>query len=391
MTLSEEGLRDLLAEARWRGPGGAPGGAAPPPRSPGGGPGGGAGAPPTNLPAPLTSFVGRARELAAVRRAQAGARLLTLTGPGGGGKTRLALALADGLRRVYPHGVWFVELAPLADPALLPEAVAGRRWGSTPPGRSRRRRRWSRRFGHGACCWCWTTASTSCRRAPPWWRPSCGPAPCLAVVATSREVLGLGGETVWPVPAAGGAAPARPHPAPGPAGAEPGAADAVRLFVARARLRRPDFAPAPGDAAVAELCRRLDGLPLAIELAAARVTTLSVGQLAARLDDRFRLLTGGSRTAPERHQTLRATLDWSYRLLGAPERALFARLAVFVGGFTLDAAEAVCRRVVPPAGPDAHSPAPPTPPTSTSWTASPRWRTRACCGWSRGQTAGPGS
>jgi predicted ATPase len=163
--------------------------------------------------------------------------------------------------------------------------------------------------------------------------------PDLEVLATSREPLGVTGEVVWRVP---------PMALPrAPEGGGPGptvdAADAVRLFGERARLQRPDFAVTPGNAAtVAAICRRLDGIPLAIELAAARVGVLSIEHIAARLDDRFRLLTDGGRTALPRHQTLRAAMDWSNALLAEPERALFRRLSVFAGGFGLEAAEAVC-------------------------------------------------
>ena len=169
--------------------------------------------------------------------------------------------------------------------------------------------------------------------------------PHLTLLATSREALGLAGETVWPVPAlpvpaAGAAGGARPDAAPAPGDLARYAA--VRLFCERAAAVRPGFAlDAESAPAVAQVCVRLDGLPLALELAAARVRVLSVEQIAARLDDRFRLLTGGSRTAPDRQQTLRATVDWSHALLAAPERVLFHRLAVFAGGFELEAAEAV--------------------------------------------------
>jgi predicted ATPase len=290
----------------------------------------------------LTSFVGRERELAAVRRVQAGTRLLTLTGPGGGGKTRLALALAAELRWAYPHGIWFVDLAPLAEPALLPAVVAAalavRTTGPQPPAaalldalRARRLLLLLDNCEHLLAA-CADLAETLLRACPH-----------LEVLATSREPLGVPGETVWRVPplAAPPAAPDGAAPASPPLAL--GETDAERLFVERARLRRPEFAPTPPEAAaIAEVCRRLDGMPLALELAAARVGVLSLGQIAARLDDRFRLLTGGARAAPTRQQTLRATLDWSHDLLTDPERMFLRRLAVFAGGFSLEAAEAVC-------------------------------------------------
>ncbi|MGH2350342.1 MAG: AAA family ATPase, partial [Chloroflexota bacterium] len=342
LTLTEEGLRDLFAGARWRGTRQE---AAPPLRPPGGVPEPQQAvppAPPTNLPVSLTSFVGRERELAAVRRVQAGTRLLTLAGPGGCGKTRLALALADELQWAYPHGVWFVDLAPLSEQTLLAEVVAAalavRTTGQQQPTaallealRARQLLLLLDNCEHllPACAELVETLLRAC--------------PHLEVVATSREPLGISGETVWRVPplaapgAPGGAAPGLP-----PSTSGLGETDAERLFVERVRLRRPEFAPTPDDAvAIAEICRRLDGMPLAIELAAARANVLSVGQIAARLHDRFRLLTRGTRATLPRQQTLRAAMDWSYDLLTAQERAVLRALSVFAGGFTLEAAEAV--------------------------------------------------
>ncbi len=371
LTLTAERLQELCAEARWRvsaGPASGPApalpdrrsGSPPPDAAPQNAPAarhppdapGQALAVPTNLPAPLTSFVGREWELAAVRRVQAGTRLLTLTGPGGGGKTRLALALAEELLWAYAHGVWLVNLASVTDPALVPRVVASA-LGLRPAGppvpltaalaAALRERQL-------------LLVLDNCEQL----LPACAvvvealllACPHLEIVATSREPLGVSGEVVWRVPplsvpecgrpgASGDQRTAR-H------GGEADAAallryDAVRLFVERARLQRPDFTLTAGNApAVAEICRRLDGIPLAIELAAARLSVLSVPQIAARLHDRFRLLTGGGRTALPRHQTLRAALDWSHDLLFAAEQALLRRLAVFAGGFTLEAAEAVC-------------------------------------------------
>jgi non-specific serine/threonine protein kinase len=290
-----------------------------------------------HLPLALTSFVGRAGEIAEVRRLLGATRLLTLTGAGGIGKTRLALAVARDAQAGYPDGVWLVELAALADPALLPQVVAQTFGVQEQPGRPLT-----------ATLSAWVTTKhlllvlDNCEHL----LDACAPlaaallraAPRLTVLATSREPLRITGETAWRVPSL-----ALPAPEPPPASVDDLThLAATRLFVERARAVRPALAIRAGEAAmVAEICRRLDGIPLAIELAAARVRALSIAEVAARLDDRFRLLTGGSRTALPRQQTLRATLDWSHDLLGAPERALLRRLAVFAGGWTLDAAEAV--------------------------------------------------
>ncbi|MBI2761498.1 MAG: helix-turn-helix domain-containing protein [Chloroflexi bacterium] len=374
LTLTAELLQDLIAEARWHVTGTPaapilPGG--PPATSPSGGTPSPAAPPPANLPARLTSFVGREQETADVRRVQAGTRLLTLTGAGGCGKTRLALALADGFLWAYPHGVWWVDLAPLSDPVLLPQVVASA-LAIRPTGqqsltealidalRERHLLLVLDNCEHllPACAELVETLLRAC--------------PHLEVVATSRESLGIGGETVWRVPPLGvrgwglgdgeglppgprsqtQASDQRPgtvrdgqgalsSPSPNPHPLTP--TDAEQLFVERARLQQPDFALTSGNAAaVMEICRRLDGMPLAIELAAARVSVMSPAQIADRLNDRFRLLTSGGRTALPRHQTLRAAMDWSHDLLTEPERALLRTLSVFAGGFTLEAAEAVC-------------------------------------------------
>jgi non-specific serine/threonine protein kinase len=294
-------------------------------------------APPTNLPAALNSFVGRERELAEVAALLATTRLLTLTGAGGVGKTRLALAAAAAVRDGYPDGVWLVELATLADGELLPATVARALGVDERPGRP---------LTQTLAAWlaerrllllldnCEHLADACAALAEALLRA----APGLRLLATSREPLRAAGEATWRVP------PLALPPAPEAATpADLAGADATRLFVERARAAASGFAPGARDApAIARLCERLDGLPLAIELAAARTPALSVDQLLARLDDRFRLLTAGRRAAPPRQQTLRASLDWSYELLTAPERALFRRLAVFAGGWTLAAAEDVC-------------------------------------------------
>jgi predicted ATPase/class 3 adenylate cyclase len=299
---------------------------------------------PNNLPLQVTSFVGRERELAEVTRLLAGEppgpRLVTLTGPGGTGKTRLALQAAADVLDAHPDGVWLVELAALADPAIVPQTVAAAAGVREAPGRpvlstltdALKPRRLLLVLDN-----CEHLLDACARLADALLR-AC---PHVRLLCTSREALGIAGEAAWrvpslPVPADGGAA----APAPGAAGLAGYAA--VRLFAERAAAVRPGFAlTADSAAAVAQVCARLDGIPLAIELAAARVRVLPPQQLLARLDDRFRLLTGGSRTALERHQTLQATVDWSYALLTEPERTLFARLAAFAGGWTLEAAETV--------------------------------------------------
>jgi predicted ATPase/class 3 adenylate cyclase len=298
---------------------------------------------PHNLPLQLTSFVGRERELAEVGRLLAAGRLVTLTGPGGTGKTRLALRAAADALEGHPDGVWVAELAALADPALVPQAVAAAVGVREEPGRpllatltaalaSRRVLLVPDNCEH---------LLAACARLADALLRAC---PHVRLLCTSREALGIAGEAVWRVPslAVPGDAAVLHAPA-GPDAAGLAHSAAVRLFVDRAAAVRPGFALTEQNAAaVAQVCARLDGIPLALELAAARVRVLPPQQLLERLDDRFRLLTGGSRTALERHQTLQATVDWSYDLLAQPEQVVFARLAVFAGGWTLEAAEAVC-------------------------------------------------
>jgi len=306
--------------------------------------------PPTNLPAALTRLVGRGRALAALehtlRREAPATRVLMLTGPGGVGKTRLALAVAAELRPAYPDGVWLVELAPLTDGARVPAALAaalGLREAPDQPLmatllaalRGRRLLLLLDNCEHlrTACADVVATLLRAC--------------PGLRILATSRESLGLAGETIWRVP------PLTLPPPPKTGGlARPGVETAlpldrlarvaaVRLFLERARARQPDVAlTAANAAAVVRVCRRLDGLPLAIELAAAWLGALSVEELADQLGRSLPLLDGVDRAnAPQR--TLRGVLDWSYDLLAPAERTLLRRLAVFAGGWTLDAAVAV--------------------------------------------------
>jgi predicted ATPase/DNA-binding CsgD family transcriptional regulator len=304
-----------------------------------------------NLPHPIASFVGREREVAEVTRLLATTRLLTLTGTGGVGKTRLGHEAAAGLLDAYPDGVWIVELAALADGALVPQAVAAVLGVRQEPGRpltatladALRAERLLLVLDNcehliDACA----ALAHALLRA--------GPEP--RILATSRQALGIAGETTFWVPSLSLAAPldAPTVSAPGEdevpapvAGTPPAQSDAVRLFVERARAVLPSFTLTDRNvSAVAEVCRRLDGIPLAIELAAARVPVLSPEQIAARLGDRFRLLTGGGPTTLPRYRTLRALVDWSHDLLDEGERTLLRRLAVFAGGWTLEAAEAVC-------------------------------------------------
>ena len=288
-----------------------------------------------NLPHALTSFVGREHELVAVKRALGMTRLLTLTGPGGSGKTRLALEVARDLAGAYSDGVWLVELAGLSEGELVPQEVMTTLGVREQPGRpltetlveALRNKEMLLVLDNcehliDACAQLAETLLSRCAR--------------LRVLATSREPLDVAGEMNWAVPAL-----SLPDPQRTPTVEELEGYESARLFVERAQNRNPAFDLTPQDAeAVAEICQRLEGIPLAIELAAARVG-LAVEQIAERLDDSLRLLTAGGRTATPRQQTLRGTLDWSYELLSEPERQLFGRLSVFAGGWALEAAEAV--------------------------------------------------
>jgi non-specific serine/threonine protein kinase len=284
----------------------------------------------------LTRFIGREEAIAAVQRLLPTTHLLTLTGAGGCGKTRLALQVAAEEMEGYADGVWLVELAPLSDPALVTQSVAaalgvreepGRPLGEALTGylRSRTLLLVLDNCEHllSACAQLAESLLSAC--------------PNLRILATSRESLGVRGEQSYRVPSLA-------VPEPGLSSLERlREFEAVQLFSDRALLCQPSFTVTGANAAsVVEVCRRLGGLPLAIELAAARVKLLPVEQLAARLDDRFRLLTGGSRTALPRQQTLRAAIDWSYDLLDRQEKRLLQRLSIFAGSWTLEAAEAVC-------------------------------------------------
>jgi non-specific serine/threonine protein kinase len=290
-----------------------------------------------SLPIELTSFIGREREQEEIQvLLQRGIRLVTLTGAGGTGKTRLALAVAGALGEPYPEGVWLAELAPLANPALVPQAVAGALGLREEPHRSLVATLLDHLKGRHLLLVldnCEHLVS-ACAELAAALLQSC---PHLQLLATSRERLAVPGETTYHVPSL--AVPDLAH-VPDPEHLL--AYAAVELFVQRAQSRRPDFTLSAQNAhAIATVCARLDGMPLAIELAAARVGSLPVESIAARLGDRFRLLTGGPRTAVPRQQTLRATQDWSYNLLSEGEQRLLDRLSVFAGGWTLEAAESV--------------------------------------------------
>ncbi|HWY00571.1 MAG TPA: adenylate/guanylate cyclase domain-containing protein, partial [Mycobacterium sp.] len=276
-----------------------------------------------NLPAQLTSFVGRQAEIKGLREALATNRLVTLTGAGGAGKTRLAVQVAAALAEEYGDGICYVDLAPITHPAVVPVTAARALGLPDQPGRStidtlQQHLRDRHMLLVLDNCEHLLDSSASLVAA------LLGAAPSLTVLATSREPLGVTGEAGWQVPSLSLSD------------------DAIELFADRARLARSGFTVDDDNAAaVTEICRRLDGMPLAIELAAARVRTLSLTEIVDSLHDRFRILTGGSRIAVRRQQTLRASVDWSHALLTDTERVLFRRLAVFLGGFDLDAAQAV--------------------------------------------------
>ena len=290
-----------------------------------------------NLPAHLTSFLGREHEMAQVRKLLESHRLVTLIGSGGTGKTRLAQQIAADLLEQFPDGVWFVDLAPVSDGALIPQVVFSVFDLSPDRGREPLEVLGSYLAGKSLLIIldnCEHLLADCCRFAQTLLEAS----PAVKLMATSSEALNLGGEQAFRVPSM--AAPDTDHMPPTEQLIQ---FEAVRLFIERAKLELPDFALTDTNAlAVAKICNRLDGIPLAIELAAARIKSMPVDTVVSRLDDRFRLLIGGSRTALPRHQTLRATMDWSFDLLDGPERLLLQRVSVFRGGWMQEAAEAVC-------------------------------------------------
>ncbi len=293
---------------------------------------------PHNLPNQLTNFIGRERELEELKRLLLTTRLLTLTGPGGTGKTRLALQLATEVldAKHFAEGVWLVELAPLADPTLVAQTVAATLGVREQPGRTLlnalmdyvRAKTMLLILDN-----CEHLIETCAQLADTLLRV----APGLKILASSREPLGIAGETAYRVPSL---------PLPDLQAESVDALwqnDCVRLFVDRALAAYSRFHLKEKNAPViADICLRLDGIPLAIELAAARTKVFPPEEIAARLNDRFRLLTGGSRTALERHQTLFALIEWSHNLLSEPERVLLRRLSVFAGGWSFDAAQEIC-------------------------------------------------
>jgi predicted ATPase/class 3 adenylate cyclase len=290
-----------------------------------------------NLPAQLTSFIGREKEIAEVKRELKVHRLVTLTGPGGTGKTRLSLQVAADLLDQFHHGVWFIELAPLTDPNLIPQTILsaiGISEQSGKPPLELLREYLHEKKSLIVLDNCEHLIEASARVA----NILLNAAPNLKVLASSREALGVKGEVTYSVPSL-----SLPDIKQLPAIEQLSQYEAVRLFIERALLVAPHFSVDQHSAPfIAQICYRLDGIPLAIELAAARVKILSVEQISRRLDDRFRLLTGGARTLLPRQQTLRALIDWSYDLLSENERLFFRRLSVFAGGWTLEAAEDIC-------------------------------------------------
>jgi predicted ATPase/DNA-binding CsgD family transcriptional regulator len=292
---------------------------------------------PNNLPYELTSFVGRERELAEVGGVLRKARLLTLTGAGGCGKTRLALQAAADALDWFPGGVWRVELAPVSGTEMVGQAVSEAVGVRPLPGQSGLEAAVAQLKERRALVLldnCEHLLEDAAEAAEAMMR-GC---PDVTILATSRAPLDLPAETMWRVPSL-----SLPEDDTDERLHSLADSDAVRLFVERATAVLPDFTAAEAHAPMlAKVCSELDGIPLAIELAAARVHWLSVEQIAVGLSDRFRLLTGGTRTALPRHRTLRASVEWSHALLSEEERVLLRRLGVFVGGFTLEAAEGVC-------------------------------------------------
>jgi predicted ATPase/class 3 adenylate cyclase len=292
---------------------------------------------PNNLPPQLTSFIGRQRELEEIGSLLKTNRLVTLTGPGGTGKTRLSLQSAAASLESFPDGAWLVELAPLADPALVPQSVASVLSLREKPGQTL-----LEVLQEYLCERSLLLVLDNCEHLVETCALLAGDllhaCPRLKVMASSREALGIAGEIAYQVPSL-----SLPRSESTMDVEELLKYEAVRLFVERATAVNTHFVlNAQNAASVVQICRRLDGVPLAIELASARVKIFSPEQIARRLDDRFRLLTGGSRTALPRQQTLQALIDWSYDLLSEQEKTLFRRLSVFAGGWSFEAAETIC-------------------------------------------------
>jgi predicted ATPase/DNA-binding CsgD family transcriptional regulator len=294
-------------------------------------------APPSNLPSQPTSFVGRTRELAEASRALADTRLLTLTGTGGCGKTRLALQLVANRAAAFPDGTWWIDLAPLSEERLVGAAIAEALGVRPLPGFSELQAACAHLAPRRALvvldnC---EHLLTACAEAA---EGLLGSGDGVTVTATSREPLASPGEVAWRVPSL-----TLPGATDGQSIEALRQSDAARLFIERATSARPGFAVTADNApAIARICAELDGMPLAIELAAARIRVLTAEQIADALADRFRLLRSGDGTARPRQQTLRASIDWSYELLSEEERALLRRLSVFAGGCNLEAVEAIC-------------------------------------------------
>ena len=281
---------------------------------------------PNNLPALPTATFGRDSDTAEVTSLLNEHRLVTLTGAGGSGKTRLAIELATATLAQYPDGAWFIDLAPVGGPTQIPDAFVAALGLGEPQGDALAYVRMALATRDALL------VIDNCEHVI---EAIAGivddmrmHAPKVRVLATSREPLGISGEVTWRVPSLE---------------VDDGHGAAVELFIDRARLANPSYEPSPAErATIGKICERLDGIPLAIELAASRIKTLAPQQILDRLADQFRLLTGGARTTVERHRTLRATIEWSIEMLSASERAVFEKLSVFRGGFTLEAAEAVC-------------------------------------------------
>jgi predicted ATPase/class 3 adenylate cyclase len=292
---------------------------------------------PHNLPSQLTSFIGREEEISEIREALGSHRLVTLTGSGGTGKTRLSLEVAAAEIERFPDGVWFIELAPLVDPDLIPITILSVMHLSEQAGKTALKVL-EEQINSKKMLFILDNCEHLIQGSAAISHTLLITLPNLQILASSREAMGIQGELSWHVPSL------RMPDSKGIIQAEQlSQYEAVRLFIDRATLIQPYFVITNENApAVAQICDQLDGIPLAIELAAARLKMLSPEQIAARLDDRFRLLTSGSRTVLPRQQTLRAMIDWSYALLDKKEATLFRRLAVFSSGCTLEAVEHIC-------------------------------------------------